>query len=104
MSAGRERLFELLALRAVEGLESSEGAEVNSLLEKYPLAQEDGFERAAAAVHLALVGPEQPMPQGLAQRILTGWETSHRAEEVEDQAAPVSSSTGSSIAWWSTLR
>jgi hypothetical protein len=48
-----DRLEELLALEATEGLEAAESEEVRSLLANHPEVDRHGFELAAAAVHLA---------------------------------------------------
>jgi hypothetical protein len=83
--ATQEHLFELLTLRATEGLEDAESAELNELLTQTPEADSTGFELAAAAVHLALIGPERPMPAGLRARILADWQSTQAPEEAPRQ-------------------
>ena len=63
------RLDELLALEATQGLTPAEATELDALLASFPGEDPDGFERAAAAVHLALSGPLEPLPAHLAERL-----------------------------------
>ena len=65
----RLRAQELLALRAVEPLPEIEEQELSTLLADSPDLDDDGFERAAAACHLALLGPEEPMPEHLRRKL-----------------------------------
>jgi len=55
-----ERLDELLALQATDGLSPAEADELRRLLEQSPAVERDGFDRAAAAV--ALTQPVAPPP------------------------------------------
>ncbi len=66
----RERIEELLALEATAGLGSGERAELERLLADHPELADGGFERAAAAIHLALVGPEEPLDDLQRQRLV----------------------------------
>ncbi len=65
----RARAEELLAFRAVEGLADEETRELSGLLAENPQLDDGGFERAAAACHLALLGPEEAMPDHVRQRL-----------------------------------
>ena len=65
----RRRAEELLAFRAVDGLADVENDELAGLLAAMPELDDGGFERAAAACHLALLGPEEPLPEALRQRL-----------------------------------
>ena len=65
----RRRAEELLVFRAVEGLDEAEGRELTALLVETPELDDGGFEAAAAACHLALLGPESPLPNSLRQRL-----------------------------------
>jgi hypothetical protein len=65
----RQRAEELLAFRAVEGLADTEDRELSTLLSDIPELDDDGFELAAAACHLALIGPEEPLPEELRRRL-----------------------------------
>ena len=67
--ASDERLQELLALRATEGLSGELASELDRLLGLLPEWNDDGFERAAAALDLALSGPDRPMPETVARLI-----------------------------------
>lgn len=65
----RERAEELLAWRAVEGLDDNENRELDGLLAAMPELDDGSFERAAAACHLALLGPEESLPDPARQRL-----------------------------------
>ena len=63
-----ERLYDLLSLRVVEGLEPAEQEELRQLTASHPEVDPDAFERVAAA--LAIAGlPVEPMPAGLRARV-----------------------------------
>ena len=64
-----QRAEELLAFRAVEGLAEAEAEELNALLAATPELDDGGYETAAAACHLALMGPEEPLPDALRRRL-----------------------------------
>lgn len=70
MSHEQERLEELLAQRATEGLAETEAAELARLLERFPGVDADAYDRAAAAVHLAELGQTEQLPAHLRQRLL----------------------------------
>ncbi len=70
MNASQERLFELLATKATEGLSQEEADSLDNLLIGFPEVDPRGFDRAAAAVHLALLGPEQTMPTDVKLRLV----------------------------------
>ncbi len=89
MNAGQERLFELLASRATEGLSASDSQRLESLLEESPQVDAEGFDRAAAAVHLALLGPEMPVPEALKWKLAAASrELVASRHQVEADAAP----------------
>ncbi|MBX3192209.1 MAG: anti-sigma factor [Labilithrix sp.] len=69
MATRQERLIELLADRALVGLDAQEQIELAQLLIEIPGASADHFERAAAAVALADLAPLEALPAGLAARI-----------------------------------
>ncbi|AWM39503.1 Anti-sigma-K factor rskA [Gemmata obscuriglobus] len=69
MSFKHDRLDELLAIEATQGLSPAEATELESLLAQFPADEPDSLELAAAAVHLALIGPLEPLPVGLAERL-----------------------------------
>lgn len=65
-----ERLLELLADRAVLGLDAREEADLSNLLREYPGEDADAFDRAAAALDTAVMrGKVEAMPAHLAMRI-----------------------------------
>jgi hypothetical protein len=66
-----ERLLDLLALRATEGLPPEQAAELERLLREHPGEDVEGLDRAAAALDLAMGLPYAgPLPQHLAERVL----------------------------------
>lgn len=68
--AGRERLLELLADRAVFGLEAAEEAELAGLLQDHSGIDAEGLDRVAAAVAVATGGtPPAALPAGLRARL-----------------------------------
>jgi len=63
-----ERLQELLALHAVEGLDEQGQQELHQLKARYPHADTDALDRVAAALTLVSLKPE-PMPAALRARV-----------------------------------
>jgi anti-sigma-K factor RskA len=64
-----ERLDELLALEATQGLTPAEQAELDALLAASPDTDPDSLEYAAAAIHLAFLGKPEPLPATLAAKL-----------------------------------
>jgi anti-sigma-K factor RskA len=65
-----ERLFELLADRAVQGLPLHEEAELADLLRQWPSVDPSGLDRAATAANLAFVAPAiEELPAALVECI-----------------------------------
>jgi hypothetical protein len=66
-----ERLQQLLADRATEGLDAAEASELDLCLASHPNQDEEDFERAAAAISLAtLPVVSDSLPSALRDRIL----------------------------------
>lgn len=66
----RERMLELLADRAIFGLDEAEAAELKELGKRFPeLADDRSFERAAAAYNLSSLRKVEQMPAGLRSKI-----------------------------------
>ena len=65
----RARLEELLGMEATQKLTPAEESELDALLASFPDEDPDGFELAAAAVHLALIGATEEMPPALAEKL-----------------------------------
>ena len=66
-----ERILQLLADRATEGLDMAAAGELDHWLASHPNQDEDGFERAAAAINLATLPPiTESLPRVLRDRIL----------------------------------
>jgi hypothetical protein len=64
-----ERITGLLADRATQGLSAEESAELVALLAGHPEVDKDAFDRAAAALDLALlVGEYEPLPDDVRSR------------------------------------
>ena len=66
---GRERLEQLLADRATEGLGREESAELRELLKDHPEWDEEDFALTAAAINLSDVNADEPLPSALRDRI-----------------------------------
>lgn len=90
----RERLWDLLADRATQGLSDLEARELDALLRQYPDIDPEELDRAAAAADLALSRAVQPMPASLRDRI---------ARSIPVDAPPVAvigpRRTGGRLAW-----
>lgn len=67
------RLDELLLTRATEGLEAADETELAALLATHPEADEDRYERAAAAVLLASLTEIEPMPASVKRKLAQRW-------------------------------
>ena len=65
MALSNDNLIELLVDRATEGLSKSEQDQLDELLRGHPEVDPETFERAAAAVHLAVVPPTERLPDHL---------------------------------------
>lgn len=85
-----ERLQDLLALRAVEGLDAADERELGALAPRYPELDADALDRVAAALSLAGLRVE-PMPDAVRARVQAGAEAYFAArEEAQPEAAPAS--------------
>jgi hypothetical protein len=65
-----QRVMELLAERATQGLSSEELNELNELLQQYPEWDNSQFDFAATAVDLADIEIDEPLPEALRDKIL----------------------------------
>lgn len=69
--AQEQRMFDLLVDRAIEGLEETGNHELEGLLGAFPEQDAEEFDRAAAAVNLAMMGPVgEPLPTELRDRLM----------------------------------
>lgn len=66
----RDRVEQLLAERATEGLDADRAAELDRLLAAHPEWADDTFDLAAAAIDQALSGPPEAMPGELRDRLV----------------------------------
>lgn len=71
----RERLDELLVDRAVDGLDTAEEAELETLLARLGHEDPEGYDLAAASVWVAAGAPEEAMPAAVADRARQTLET-----------------------------
>ena len=71
-SAERKRLDELLLARATEGLDAAEEQELARLLTAESNVDAGAYERAAAAVCLAVLGGRGELPAALRARLERG--------------------------------
>jgi hypothetical protein len=70
MSTARdERLLDLLAARATEGVDADAQRELSSLLQGQSEVDADGFDLAAAALYLAIAGATEEAPPELRARL-----------------------------------
>jgi hypothetical protein len=69
MAVDRNRLDDLLLARATEGLDAAAAAELERLLAAEPSDEDGGYERAAAAVCLAVLGARSALPSHVRARI-----------------------------------
>lgn len=76
----RDRLWELLADRATQGLSQAEARELDALLAQHPDVDPDSMDLAAAAVDLAIAESADAMPASLKSRI---------ASTLDDAPAPI---------------
>jgi hypothetical protein len=65
-----DRVMELLVQRATDGLNASEQVELNRLLGQSKQSNGNQFEQTAAALLLAGVGEEEPLPEGLKAKLM----------------------------------
>lgn len=72
MADDRRRLDDLLLARATEGLDPESAAELARLLARAPAGDDRGYERAAAAVCLAVLGHGGSLPRRVRARIEAG--------------------------------
>ena len=67
----QERMQQLLADRATEGLDAAEASELDLCLAAHPNQDEEDFERAAAAINLATLPlMADSLPSALRDRII----------------------------------
>jgi len=88
MMPSNDRLLELMAQRATEGLADTESREFEELAAREPGADLDAFEYAAAAFQLAFLDIE-PLPEEVARKIAVTVKSSPR--EAVRPAAPMRS-------------
>lgn len=95
LHGSEERLLELLATRAVEGLSPGETGELRRLLAEHPGVDADQFDEAAAWVALACLPQEEALPEALQARVLADFEkgfaaTPARGAQGQGSPRPVS--------------
>jgi hypothetical protein len=81
----KERLTELLADRATEGLSPEEQTELDNLLDNYPEWEQSQLDLAAAALSLTDLKTEEPLPSRLRSKVLS--EVYHQMDMAEAQSA-----------------
>lgn len=85
-----EHVHSLLADRAVQGMDAAEEAGLRCLLSQYPELDAESFDRAAAALDLALSdGQEEAMPAGLMNRLQAEASTFNAAPKAKPRLEPV---------------
>jgi hypothetical protein len=112
MSAELDRLEELLAQRATEGLDEAASAELNRLLERHPDVDAEQHERAAAAIHVANLGRLEPLPEHVRRSVLAAASAVRAPVAVVRPAKPASAWPWLAVAaalliaaigWWPRL-
>ncbi len=102
---GEHRLHELLAGRATADLTEVESRELDSMLAERG-RDDDSFDLAAAAVHLAVAGarPLDPLPAPLRARLLESGRavvgTTEGADVVRFERAPARPPAPGRLGWW----
>lgn len=84
----KDRIMNLLADRATQGLSQEELSELNELLQKYPEWDNPYLDLTAAAVDLADIEIDEPLPDELRQRIMANafqYVNSPQAESEQEQ-------------------
>ncbi len=80
-----ERLFDLLAQQAVEGLNAAETNELRELENAFPMwKDDDSFEIATTAFSLTNLNTSEDLPEHLRTKIIADWEKSLISEPVEE--------------------
>lgn len=102
-AAPHDRLLELLAARATDGLEPAEQAELDRLLAEHPEADDGTMELAAGAALLAMAGPGdgEPMPGALRARVLEDLRRDPGAPPLRLAGAPAPAPFLTRVAAWS---
>jgi len=96
-----ERLLDLLAQQATEGLSSAETAELEALLSAYPEVTGEEFESSVAAILLASKTEPLAMPAPLAASILAAAPAAaHSAGDDSTPRASRSARRMESAGWW----
>lgn len=86
-----EHVHALLVDRALQGADAAEEAGLNCLLQHYPELDAESFDRAVAALDLALAhGEEEPLPAGLMNRLqVQGASINLEPKKTSNTVAPV---------------
>lgn len=71
--AAEVRARDLLADRAVQGLDAAQRCRLDALVAARPELDDDSFDLAAAAVDLAYTDASEPLPPRLRARVLETW-------------------------------
>ena len=99
-----DRLLELLADRATQGLTAEEARELELLLATAPDVDPSAFDFAAAAVHLTAEASAEPLPAGLEAKLRDRAAEFGAASSASASAAkaesPEPSTWSSSLAWY----
>lgn len=89
----KEQLFDLLAKKAIYGLDESEARELASFDAETTELEFRSLELTAAAIHLAGLEVEEPMPSFLRERILDSGEEFIRSRQPDSAWPPPQEST-----------
>ncbi|MDQ3131067.1 MAG: anti-sigma factor [Acidobacteriota bacterium] len=87
-SENQEKMLDLLTLREIYGLSEEEQQDLERLLQNFPEWQDDEtLALTAAAITLAVVETDEPMPANLRSRILASSERYFANEEISEEAS-----------------
>lgn len=87
-SENQEKMLDLLTLREIYGLNEEEQRDLELLLQNFPEWRDDKtLALTAAAITLAVVKTDEPMPANLRSRILASSERYFANEEVGEEAS-----------------
>jgi len=97
-----EQLLDLLTKQAIEGLDQSEAATLQTLLQQYPAVNGDEFDASVAAILLS-AQPDEAMPAHLAAKIVADaplQSSAGKTTNVIALPARKTSSRSAAAGWW----
>lgn len=99
-STDHDRLLELLADRALFGLDSTEQAELDRLASAHPDVSLDEMDQVAALVELSAVPTDEPLPANVLRQIQAAMPVAAVQQATKVSTRPIEHT---SISWWSSV-